>query len=267
MSESRPDREEPVPVLPQHYQLLCGMALAAIFLVQLQQGLLLWGMFVFFVGAVAILLRVRISPVLVLLPLVGGQLYLQYLFPIWRQRDLLQIEDFVLCAATLAYVAGHYRLLSLWSSILPIDPRQRYHQDAAVIVPLGRLGTVAPQYRPAALLSRGELVWFLLQLPLFALLAQAAWLVLGARRELHELSPRWLQFLQLAWGLALGMFVAGQLFRLARLLRMDRVTAKMLLQDVLWHETRREQRRIGRWLAWKKSEIRNPKSETNPKSE
>jgi hypothetical protein len=240
--------EEVAPVAPQHYRVLCVLALAAMFLVQFQQGLMLGGIVVLGVGAVAILLRAPISPLLVLLPLVGGQLYLHYLFP--RPHQVLQIEDVVLCTATLAYVGGHYRLMSLWRSILPTDPRQRYHTTAPVIVPLNRLGMIAPQHRPASLLSRGEMAWFVVQLPLFALLAQGAWLVLNAPRELLDLSPRWLQLLLLAWGLVLGMFIAGQLIRLARLLRMDRATAKMLLQDSLWHETRREQRRVGRWLAW-----------------
>lgn len=249
MSDSRPSGDELPPVQPLHYQVLCGIALAAIFLVQLQQGLLLWGMIVLLIGAAAVL-RARISPLLVVLPLVGAQLYLRYLFPIGRQRDALQVEDVVLCAATLAYVAGHYRLLALWRSILPSDPRQIYHKGAGVIVPLSRLGKVAPQHRPVALLSRGELAWFVLQLPLFALLAQAVWIVLGARRNLHELEPRLLQIMHASWVLVLGLLLVGQLFRVVRLLRMDRVTAQMVLQDTLWHETRREQRRIGRWLAW-----------------
>jgi len=249
MSDGRPSEELP-PVQPLHYQVLCGIALAALFLVQLQQGLLLWGMIVLIVGAAAVLLRAPISPLLVIFPLVGGQLYIAYLVPFGRQRDALQVEDVVLCAATLAYVAGHYRLLALWSNILPLDPRQIYHKGAGVIVPLGRLGKVAPHYRPTAHLSRGELAWFLLQLPLFALLAQAVWIVLGARRSLHELEPRLLQLMHATWVLVLGLLLVGQLFRVVRLLRMDRVTAQMVLQDTLWHETHREQRRIGRWLAW-----------------
>jgi hypothetical protein len=97
---------------------------------------------------------------------------------------------------------------------------------------------------------------------MFALLAQGAWLLLGTPRELHGLSPRWIQFMLLVWVLALSVFIVGQLFRLIRLLQMDRITAKMVLQDTLWHETRREQRRIARWLAWwklKTKPIANPK--------
>lgn len=255
MNDGRQADETVPPVLPHHYQMLCALALAAIFLVQLQQDLLPWGVGVVLVGAL-ILLRVRISPLVVLLPLAGSQLYLQYLFPTGRPHSLLQVEDVVLCTAALAYIGGHYRLLSLWRSILPADPRQRFHPQAAVIVPLNRLGKVALQHRPAALLSRGEIALFVLQLPIFALLAQGAWLLLGAPRELHGLSPRWIQFMLLVWGLAGSVFIVGQLFRLLRLLQMDRVIAKMVLQDALWHETRREQRRLARWLAWWKLKTR-----------
>jgi hypothetical protein len=208
---------------------------------------------VLILGAPAVMLRIRISPLFVLIPLVGGQLWRQTWAPRFGAWTALQIEDVVLCAAAMAYVAGHYRLVSLWRHILPPDPRQRYREHSPVIVPLGRLGRVAPQHRPAALLSRAEIAWFVLQLPLFALLAQGTWVVLSVPRDLFSLEPRWLvQLVQLAWALVLGLLLAGQLFRIVRLLRMERATAKMLLQDALWHETRREQRRIGRWLAWRR---------------
>jgi hypothetical protein len=256
MNEGRPVDATLPPVLPYHYQLLCAMALATIFLVQLQQGAFLWGAAVVLLGALAIVQRAPISPIAVLFPLVGGQLYLQYLFPSGRPRNLLQVEDVVMCTATLAYIGGHYRLISLWRSVLPADPRQRYHPEGPVIMGLNKVGKVALQHRPALLLSRGELALFVLQLPMFALLAQVTWLVLGTPRELHGLSARWIQFMLLVWGLALSVFIVGQLFRLIRLLRMDRITAKMVLQDTLWRETRREQRRVARWLVWWKVKAR-----------
>ncbi len=269
MSGDRPAPAELPPVQPQHYQVLCGMALAAILLILLQQGLVLFGLAALLLGAAAVLMHARISPILIVLPVVAGELARQYLFPPWQMHRVLDVEDVALCAAMLAYVAGHYRLLALRSHILPPDPRQRYHKEARAVVPLGRLGKVVAQHRPAAHISRGELMWFVLQLPLFAIAAQVVWIVLGARRELHEFSLRWVQFLQLAWGLGLVVFVASQLFRFWRLLSMDRLTARVMLQDELWQETRGEQRRVGRWLAWSrvrgKLESRSTKSETNSK--
>ncbi len=128
MSAESPLEPDLPPVQPHHYQLLCGLALGAIFLVMLEQGLLLFALAVLVLGVGAILVRMRISPLLMLFPLVGGQLFLQNTLPIRRTHAVLDVEDVVLCTAALAYVAGHYRLLSLWSYILPPDPRQRYHR-------------------------------------------------------------------------------------------------------------------------------------------
>jgi hypothetical protein len=249
MSANAPAAEPLPPVLPQHYRVVCGLAVAVIFLVLMEQGALPFACAAALLGAVGLGLRVPMSPLLILVTVVGAQLYLQYDALAWP-RSALQTGDVLLCAATLAYVAGHYRLLSLWAHILPPDPRQRYRKDAGAVVPLERLGKVVQAHRPAALMSRGELAWFVVQLPLFAILAQGAWMLISPRRQLHDLPAKWVQLLQLAWGLALVLFVAAQFFRIWRLLQMDRATAKILLQDTLWHETRGEQRRIGRWLAW-----------------
>jgi len=48
------------------------------------------------------------------------------------------------------------------------------------------------------------------------------------------------------------MFLASHGFRYWRRVQMDRVSALLMLQDILWNETRGEQRRINRWLAWRK---------------
>ena len=249
-SDGRAAAEELPPVQPQLYQALCGIALGVLFFIQVEQGLLLVGLAVLLLGGTAILLRVRMSPLLILLPLVGGQIAWQFMYPVFRSTAALQVGDVAFCATALAYIAGHYRLLALWSHILPADPRQRYRKDAGAIVPLGRVGRIVSQHRPAATLSRAEIAWFVLQLPLFALIAQGVWMVLAPNRQPLGLDARWVRIIEFAWGLAVVLFVAGQLLSVIRLLQMDRATARMLLQDVVWHETRREQRRIGRWLAW-----------------
>jgi len=252
MSNDGPLPEDSVPVRPLHYQVLCGAALAVLFVVQLQQGLLVAATFGMLIAIPAILLRVLISPLLVLIPLIAGQIWLSYPVEALRSQRPLQLEDVALCTGALAYVAGHYRLIALWRSILPADPRQRYHKHAAAIVPLDRLGRIAVQHRPASSLSRAEIARLVLELPLFAILAQGVWIVLSMPRDILGLPPRWVQLGLLVWGLTLGLLIAGQVLRALRLLHMDRMTAKMLLQDVLWNETRREQRRIARWLAWRR---------------
>src|SRR5438132_1571369 len=131
-SDAPPVADSPPSVQPYYYQILCAVALAAIFLVQLQQGLLVPALLGVCLGAMSILVRTWSTPFPVLLNVVGWQLYVQYQFPAAGPRRLLQVEDVLLCVAALAYVSGHYRLQSLWQSIVPIDPRQRYHRRAPV---------------------------------------------------------------------------------------------------------------------------------------
>ena len=64
--------------------------------------------------------------------------------------------------------------------------------------------------------------------------------------------PRISRLLSLAWLLMVGLLVAGTVLAHWRRRQMDRAAAQLLLQDTLWRETRRGQRRIFRWLAWRK---------------
>jgi hypothetical protein len=148
-----------------------------------------------------------------------------------------------MCVAVLAYMAGHYRLHALWFHAVPSDPRQGR-------VPRRGGAEPSPLARSAGLVTPAELAWFVTTVPVFALLAQAVLVLLGLPWGVAGLPPRWLRLLLLAWALVVGLFVAAHAFRYWRRRQMDRTTAGVMLQDVLWHETRREQRRLGRWLAW-----------------
>jgi hypothetical protein len=90
-------------------------------------------------------------------------------------------------------------------------------------------------------------------------LAQVAGFLLRQQWGLIDLPPRWKQFGAVAWALLLVMFLAAHAFRHWRRLQLDRVGALIMLQDLLWNETRGEQRRIQRWLAWKKLRDRDAK--------
>jgi hypothetical protein len=246
----------PALITPQHYQILCGLGLGLILLVSVEEGQTIAGLLAVLIGGLGVLLRLRLSPVLVLLALAAGRLYVQYLtrlavidFPP-RGGVLFQPLDLVLCMATLGYVAGHYRLQSIWFNILPADPRRRYRRETRLVIPADRVGKVVPPQRSASLLTPAELAWFVLQLPLAALAAQGVWWLLSVRWSLTGLPPRLTQVLVLLWLVVIGLLVVGQLFRTWRRRQMDVATARTLLQDVLWNETRGEQRRIARWLAW-----------------
>ena len=85
----------------------------------------------------------------------------------------------------------------------------------------------------------------------------ALWLVLRKVRRPWQIDEQHWRLGLLAWimlgGPAIAMAVIGHLgWR-----RVSRTEAAMFLQDGLWHETRREQRRINRWRAWAAAEAVN----------
>jgi hypothetical protein len=147
----------------------------------------------------------------------------------------------LLCVAILAYLVAMYRLQGLRFGLLPTDRRVPAETAA----------------RSEATMSASELVGLIVPIPAAALLAQLALLLLRQRWSLYELPARWQQFVLVAWTLLIVMFLAASVFQYWRRLQMDRATALLLLQDILWRETRGEQRTINRWIVWQK--LRNRK--------
>jgi len=247
---SRPDQAHPL-----HYQVLCGLALSAIFLVQFEQGNLLGNVLIVGVGGVGILARLRAGPFLFLvvfaLSQAGHHLGLRRLL----QTDLL-VQDawdptpLVLAAAVLTYIIGQYRLQAIWHNILPIDPRRRAGPPQRRFPWFRALPPVVPQPRSTESLTRREIGLLLLGLPLWVGLAQAAWLVLSLTPAEFGIPSRLWQAFLLVWTLVIGAFVTRLLWLRGQRRDMDVVQAQMLLQDVLWKELRREQRSAHRWLAW-----------------
>lgn len=248
MSQPIPEAPKPkeIVITARHYQMVCGLALATIFAVQVQQSTvampvtLLGNLLVIFVGTLGILYRLRLSPLLVLLTLAIPHVVEQHqsnqVFGADFRSLRFDLADVLLCIAMLTYMIGHYRLLGLRYGVLPADSRQPADEQA----------------RSAASLSTAELTALIIPLPAFALLAQLTAYALKQPWTFIELTPRWRQFLVLAWVILFGMFLAAHFFRYWRRLQMDRFTAQLLLQDIVWQQTRGEQRRIWRWIVWKK---------------
>jgi hypothetical protein len=233
-------------ITQRHYQALAGLALAAIFLLQLQHssdtfgGTLLVNLFVLLLGAVGLLYHVRLNPILVLgviaAPILAEQYNQSQLNVDFRSFRPFNVADMLLCVAILTYLIGQYRLQGLWFGVLPADPRLSAIEAA----------------RAEASMSAMELLGLVVPIPAAALFAQLAFLLLRQQWTLIDLPPRWQQFLAMAWTLLLAMFLAAHAFRYWRRLQMDRTTALLMLQDILWRETYSEQRRINRWIVWKK---------------
>lgn len=233
------------PVTHRHYQAVGGLALAAIFLVHVEHasasdGSILADLFILLVGAIGLLYRVRLSPILVLCAIAAPILAEQYRANQFnlelRATRTLDVGDVIMCIATLAYLIAQYRLHGLWFGVTPADPRLPKEESA----------------RSEASLSMAELLGLVVPIPAAALLAQLAFLLLRHHWSLPDLPPRWQQFVIIAWVLLITMFLAASGFRHWRRLQMSRQTALLLLQDAIWEETRGEQRSINRWLAWRR---------------
>ena len=259
MSEAKDNAanaEAATPISARHYQVICGLALAAIFLVQVQQSTvamaitLLANLFVVFVGTLGILYRLRLSPMFVLLALALPHLVEQHqsnqLFNPDFRAIRFDVADVLLCIAMLTYMIGHYRLHGLRFGVLPPDARR----------------SVTDQSRSSQSLNAAELTALIFPIPAFALVAQLAVYALKQQWTFIELTARWKQFLVLSWSLLLAMFLAAHAFRYWRRLQMDRFTAQLLLQDILWQQTRGEQRRIQRWMIWKR--LKKSKQQEQP---
>ena len=231
-----------VPITPRHYQVLCALALATVFILQMQQGIDLFiNLMTLFAGVLGVFYRIRIGPIAVMIGLAAGQFRDQYYLnefaaPI-HPASSFNVETLALSMAVLTYIVGQYRLQGLWFGVLPSDRR---HESTAA------------QARSTASLTPAELAALVVPIPLCAVLADCGRFILRQHWTVVGLPPRWKQFFAAAWFVLLVVFVAAHAFRYWRRLQMDRATAQMLLQDLLWNETRGEQRRLNRWIVWRK---------------
>lgn len=158
----------------------------------------------------------------------------------WSGRA--SVTDVVLAAAVLGYSVGSYRLRSLTVGIFPSEPRR------------SRGKRVPRQRRAGRLVSPKEVAALVLSLPAWTLGALVLWGVLPLGRGNPGLDPRLWRVIWLAWLWGWAGFLAWGAIGYVAARWMTAEEAGLFLQDELWKETRREQRRLGRWLAW--AEIR-----------
>jgi hypothetical protein len=188
-------------------------------------------------------------PPLVLLGLVLLQIFFR--FPRFESAglffNLFIASDLMIAAGLLCYLTAHYRLAVLRSQAVPADPR-----------PL-KTSTNEPEVRPAHLFQKRELRWPAIILPSCLLAGQLFWQWVAAAGHwtLHDFLPPQLgmrdtiwRMGSLIWLLGIGTVLIVGAGGIMRLYRFSGDEARMIAQDVLWLETRGEQRRINRWLAW-----------------
>ncbi len=262
---------EGMPPGVRHYSFLCLAAVGLLFVVLmllLRDWAQVYGLLPVVVGLVGVGLRWRLAPLVMVLTLGGllmvtgelGQL------PIGGPPLPPSVADLALCAAVLAYVAGHYRLQGLTQFLFPRDPRR----PARAAPVRGRPSSALPPQRSPGLASSEELIQFLLAVPVCLLLAVLAYRSLVASAPTPDIFEQdWrktpggpgesalatVQFLTdalwrgryLLWTLGAGTLVMSGLLSYVAWQRRSRAEAVLFLQDVVWADTRGEQRRIDAW--------------------
>ncbi len=235
---------EPEPAV-RNYLVLCLAAQAVIVLVLLRHGLRGFSLLIPFIGLAGLTVRWRMAPLFTLITL-AGVLYWDggrgRGFPRNRESAEFNLQDWMLCGATLAYVASHYRFLALTTSVFPSNHR-RWERGAR--------DETGNEPRAAGVVSASEVGWLVLSLPIWAYLGQLCWGALPGRPPPGvELRPSAWRGAVLLWILLGSGLLLTALLAYLRLRRMQYSQAKLYLQDTLWLESYREQRRLNRWLAW-----------------
>lgn len=252
---ARPQAASLPPASARHYLVLCGLCLGIIFLVHLQQGLFLGNLLAVMIGALGLASKLRIGPMLLVVSVALVQMYYQgqvnRVFGPRRSVEFtLQVHELILCAAVLGYVAGQYRLQSIWLNLWPEDPRQRAGPLRRPFPWFWQRQAILQEKRPAQKIAPLELVWFVLSLPAWALVGIVAWGFLSQRWNLVGLPPVLVRIMFVVFFLAIASLVARMALGYWRQRRRNEKAARMFLQETLWQETRGEQRRINRWMAW-----------------
>src|SRR5206468_2410713 len=86
--------------------------------------------------------------------------------------------------------------------------------------------------------------------PAWAALAQLCWRAFPREWRNPGIQPPVWHAVMAAWLMGLSLFLISNLLGYWYRQQMTREEGLSLLQDTVWKETRREQRRVNRWLAW-----------------
>jgi hypothetical protein len=154
--------------------------------------------------------------------------------------------DFLICAAVLAYAAGHYRLLALTRQVFPLES-----QPGGPRKQPGARPRPTPPLRSGNLVTPGEIGTLLLTLPIWIGVGGGVLLWLAILPNPLAETPReiW-RVLVLIWVTGIGLALVTAALGYLGMRRAPPGEARTYLQDVLWRETASEQGRLNRWLTW-----------------
>lgn len=238
----------------RNYVIVCLVSMVILLVILIYQGLGTGSLIPPLVGIMGVIVRWRAAPLIVLVALAG--LYYIELFRFYGMAELLglhraDLADILLAGSVLLYVVGHYRLQTFQHEIIPAE-----RQKAAGRTRSGKTAEPTPELPP----RRSPGVVSPMELPLLALLpgwavvAMLFWFLLPSRLPLVgdkiDIHPQIWQTGLVVWGIGVGLLVFSTLVNYLGFRRISPAEARIFLQDAVWRETRREQGRINRWLAW-----------------
>jgi hypothetical protein len=240
------------------YLLICMVAVLVMFMNEMERGFDYFTPFPIVAALLGLVIRSSLASLMMLF-LLTLRLFLYHLLVLgtlssrfwYIQPRRFNLSDVIMGGAVLAYMIAHLRLAGLVSNIFPGDPR---HREPRPKNDWGGGGTrEVRQRRSVRLVGPMEWIVFLLALPVFPLLANLLWLIRPKPWAIGDLPPvfwRWTALIAPAWLLAVVLLVTGSLLGYWRRRNMTSTEGQLVLQDIVWKETRREQRRVNRWLAW-----------------
>jgi hypothetical protein len=195
------------------------------------------------------------APLMVLLFVGIGEIYVDRspLAYVPSQRQLLfglvHPLDLLLTLSLLAYLISQFRLHALTANLFPRDPRERREPPRDKPVPYAYRRQLAQKRTPQTLVI-GELVSLLLLPMLLTAAAVLVWWQLSTAPHVFGW-PEWIsRILIIIWSVFGLALLAGGALAYWRWQTWSTDEALLVLQDIYWRETRREQARQYRWLAW-----------------
>jgi hypothetical protein len=232
-----------------HYLVVGLVSVSVIWLVLMRREISIGlTLFPVLAGTLGLTIRWRLAPAIMLTTL-AVCLKLEY---VRRSEGNFRLTDVVLCGATLAYLIAQYRLQSIMDHVFPIDSRRRegpprWHVG---LLTLRYQPEIAKERRSPQLVTREEIGMLILVSIFWAALAQVFWNVFPWQLGNPDFPPRVWRAILLTWFAGASLYVVFNLLQYWSRKQMSPDEAMLFLQDELWKETRREQRRSGRWLAW-----------------
>jgi hypothetical protein len=244
MSGGAPARPGTDPAVRLYY--ILALAAAGVLALGLFERSGLVGLIPPLLGCAGLFGHWRSTPALVLATLTAVLWF--FTWNVFGVPELFAAEDLILCSAVLAFLLAQSRLLSLTEQAMPRDPWW-----PALFGPADE-----PVRRPPRLIDGSELPAALIVVGACVVAAQAVWWLavrwnpapdpeLG--RRLGFLPGAW-RFGVIALLIGLSALAVTTVLRQLRRWRWSADEAALVIQDAMWEETRREQRRNARWVAW-----------------